>query len=104
VPEAKINSLRTKDGLQNLNVLFYILAEDIIFSENIGKYSQVYLDDVVAYNNQVHNSPKTADLVHSLERTKMIDSFAHNLGNLKPILKIGQTRYLDNMDKSRMDS
>jgi len=56
------------------------------------------------YNYQVHNSPKTAYLVHSLDEAKMIDSFAHNLGNLKHILEIAQTRYLHNMDKSRTDS
>ena len=55
------------------------------------------------YNYQIHNSPKTANLVHSLGEAKMIDSYAHNLGNLNHILKIAQTRYLDNMDKTRTD-
>jgi hypothetical protein len=35
---------------------------------------------------------------------KMTDSFAHNLGNLKYILEIAQTRYLDNLDNSRTDN
>ena len=52
----------------------------------------------------MNNSPKTADLVHSLGETKIVDSFAHNLGNLKHILEISQTRYLDNMDKDRSDN
>ena len=56
------------------------------------------------YNYQIHNSPKTADLVHSLVEVKMIDNFAHSLGNLKHILEIAQTRYLDNMDKTRTDN
>jgi len=34
----------------------------------------------------------------------MIDSFAHNLGNLKYILEIAQTRYLDNVDKTFTDN
>jgi len=35
---------------------------------------------------------------------KMIDSFAYHLGNLKHILETAQTRYLDNMDKTRTDN
>jgi len=34
----------------------------------------------------------------------MIDSFAHNLENLKHMLEIAQTRYLDNMDKTLTDN
>ena len=45
-----------------------------------------------------------AELVHSLGEAKMINSFAHNLGNLKHILEIAQRRYLDNMDKIRTDN
>jgi len=56
------------------------------------------------YNYQIHNSPKTTDLVHSLGEAKVIDNFAHNLGNLKHILEIAQTRYLDNMDMTRTDN
>jgi hypothetical protein len=56
------------------------------------------------YNYQVHNSSKTADLVHSLGEAKMIDSFAHNIGNLKHILEIAQIKYLDNMDRTRTDN
>jgi len=59
---------------------------------------------LVLYNYQVNNSPKKADLVHLLGEAKMIDNFAHNLVNLKNILEIAQTRYLDNMDKSRTDN
>jgi len=34
----------------------------------------------------------------------MIDSFTHNLGNLNHIPEIAQTRFLDNMDKTRIDN
>jgi len=50
------------------------------------------------YNYQVRNSLKTADLVRSLREAKVIDSLAYNLGNLKHILEIAQTRYLDKTD------
>lgn len=56
------------------------------------------------YNYQVNNSPHTADLVHSLGEMKVIDSFAHNLGNLKQMIDIVQTRYLDKMDEKRTDN
>jgi len=56
------------------------------------------------YNYQVNNSPQTADLVHSLGQMELIDSFAHNLGNLKHMLEIAQGRYLDSMDKNRTDN
>ena len=56
------------------------------------------------YNYQVHNSPQTADLVHSLGEMKIIDSFAHNLGNFKHMLEISRTRYLDIMDQHRSDN
>lgn len=51
------------------------------------------------YNFQVHNSSKRAELMHSLGEAKIIDIFAHNLGNLMRILEIAQTRKLDNMDR-----
>jgi len=42
--------------------------------------------------------------MHSLGEAKMIYSFAQNLGNLKQILEIAQTRFLDNLDKTRTDN
>ena len=56
------------------------------------------------YNYQVSNSPHTADLVHSLGEMKIIDSFPHNLGNLKHMLDIAQTRYLNRMDEKRSEN
>ena len=50
------------------------------------------------YNYQVHMNPQTAGLVHSLGSMKMVDSFAHNLGNLKHILEVNKNKYLDELD------
>ena len=51
------------------------------------------------YNYQVHCDPCTAELVHSLGSSKMIDSFAHNLANLKHILEINRIRFMDRIDE-----
>lgn len=56
------------------------------------------------YNYQVHMNPQTAELVHSLGSMKMVDSFAHNLGNLKHILEVNRNYYLDKMDTHRTDN
>jgi len=56
------------------------------------------------YNYQVHCDPRTAELVHSLGSSKIIDSFAHNLANLKHILEINRTRFMDKVDERRIDN
>jgi len=65
----------------------YLFLAEFYFKNSIhaSTHKSPFLD---LYNYQVHNSPKTADLVHSLGEAKMIDSFVHNLGNLKHILEI----------------
>jgi len=56
---------------------------------------------IALYNYQICATPQTAELQHSLGAANMIDSFAHNLANLKHILEIQRTRFLDQMDKHR---
>ena len=51
------------------------------------------------YNYQLYANPQTADLVHSLGAAPHIDSFAHNLANLKHILAIQKENYLNAKDK-----
>eukprot|EP00833_Pecoramyces_ruminatium_P014090 jgi/Orpsp1_1/1188122/evm.model.d7180000062592.2 len=51
------------------------------------------------YNYHVQASTTTAQLVHSLGTQKVVDSFAHNLENLKHVMDINRRRYLDNYDK-----
>ena len=91
--------VNTYDSEEWMNYLY--LAE---FCYNNAIHSSTQQSPFLAlYNYQVNNSPQTAELVHSLGEMKLIDSFAHNLGNLKHMLEIAQTRYLDQMDKSRTD-
>jgi len=78
----------------------YLVLAEFYYNNSIHASTQ-QSPFLTLYNYQVHNSPKTADLVHSLGEAKMIDSFVHNLGNLKHILEIAQTRYLD---KARTDN
>ena len=56
------------------------------------------------YNYQVHCDPRTAELVHSLGSSKIVDRFAHNLANLKHILEINRTRFMDKVDERRIDN
>jgi len=92
--------VNTYDNEEWMNYLY--LAE---FCYNNAIHSSTQQSPFLAlYNYQVNNSPQTAELVHSLGEMKLIDSFAHNLGNLKHMLEIAQTRYLDQMDKSRTDN
>jgi len=77
----------------------YLFLAEFFYNNSIHASTQ-QSPFLALYNYQVHNSPKTADLVHSLGEAKMIDNFAHNLCKLKHILEIAQTRYLDNMDKT----
>jgi len=81
----------------------YLFLAEFCYNNSIHASTQ-QSPFLTLYNYQVLNSPKIADLIHSLDEAKVIDSFAHNLGNLKPILKIAQTRYLDNMDKTRTNN
>jgi len=91
--------VNTYDSEEWMNYLY--LAE---FCYNNAIHSSTQQSPFLAlYNYQVNNSPQTAELGHSLGEMKLIDSFAHNLGNLKHMLEIAQTRYLDQMDKSRTD-
>jgi len=69
----------------------YLFLAEFCYNNSIHASTQ-QSPFLTLYNYQVHNSPKTTDLVHSLGEAKMIDSFAHNLGNLKHILEIAQTK------------
>jgi len=53
------------------------------------------------YNYQIYATSQTAELQHSLGAANIVDSFSHNLANLKHILEIQRTRFLDKMDKYR---
>eukprot|EP00833_Pecoramyces_ruminatium_P016170 jgi/Orpsp1_1/1190202/evm.model.d7180000077406.1 len=83
--------------------LDYLFLAEFCYNNSIHASTQ-QSPFMALYNYQVNNSPQTADLVHSLGASKMVDSFAHNLGNIKHMLEIAQGRYLDNMDSKRSDS
>jgi len=92
--------VKTFDDEEWLKYLY--LAE---FCYNNAVHSSTHQSPFMTlYNYQVHFNPQTSELVHSLGATAMIDSFAHNLANLKHMLEITQTRYIDNMDKHRTDN
>ena len=54
---------------------------------------------LAVYNYQIHSNPQVADLVSSLGLHPLIDSFSHNLADLKHTLEINRNRYLDEKDK-----
>jgi len=62
--------------------LYYKFLAEFLYNNSIGTSTQQPLF-LMLYNYQVNNSPKTADLEHSFGETKIINSFIHNLENLK---------------------
>jgi len=81
----------------------YLYLPEFCYNNSIHAMTQ-QAPFTTSYNYQVHCDPRTVELVHSLGSSKMIDSFAHNLSNLKHILKINRTRYMDKVDAHRIDN
>jgi len=81
----------------------YLYLAEFCYNNSIHAMTQ-QAPFTTLYNYQVHCDPRVAELVHSLGSSKMIDSFAHNLSNLKHILEINRTRYLDKVDGHRINN